>query len=104
MNLINEQKIEFITQTYNIENITKTEVCYLINIINEYYLYVKEVLENINEIDFYFEDGHLINNINEKKVIIKNRVSKKQDGKSDFILDFNDVFRVNIENNKPILF
>lgn len=100
MNLINEQKIDFITQTYNIENITKNEVCYLINIVNEYYLYVKKVLENINKIDFYFEDGDLINNINEQRVTIKNRVSKKTDGKSDFIFDFNDVFRINIENNK----
>lgn len=100
MNLITEKKIELITQTYNIENITKAEVCYLINIVNEYYLYVKEVLENINKIDFYFEDGHLINNINEQRVTIKNRVSKKTDGKSDFIFDFNDVFRINIENNK----
>lgn len=100
MNLINEQKIELITQTYNIETITKTEVCYLINIVNEYYLYVKKVLENINKIDFYFEDGDLINNINEQRVTIKNRVSKKTDGKSDFIFDFNDVFRINIENNK----
>lgn len=100
MNLINKEKIELIAQTYNIEDIKQSEVYYLTRTINEYYLYVKEVLENINKLDFYFEDGDLINVIDGKRVTIKNRVSKSKDGKSNFVLDFNDVFRLNIEDNK----
>lgn len=100
MNLINNEKIELIAQTYNIEDIKQSEVYYLTRTINEYYLYVKEVLENINKLDFYFEDGDLINVIDGKRVTIKNRVSKSKDGKSNFVLDFNDVFRLNIEDDK----